>query len=125
MHDIRTLDQRHSAMQRASSPDQIPSVPERFKRQVVLVAAAVGLAVGSTAHAETCTNDTLLRIMERGKVVVGVKADYKPWGFKNSDGEIVGMEIDMAQGVGKLSALWVPTTTPRVPMSCLRKHWVW
>ena len=37
--------------------------------------------------------------MDRGKVVVGVKADYKPWGFKNSDGEIVGMEVDMAQGV--------------------------
>ena len=39
--------------------------------------------------------------MDRGKVVVGVKADYKPWGFKNTDGEIVGMEIDMAKDVAK------------------------
>ncbi len=31
--------------------------------------------------------------------VVGVKADYKPWGFRNSDGNIVGMEIDMAADV--------------------------
>ena len=37
--------------------------------------------------------------MSRGKIVVGVKADYKPWGFRNSDGNIVGMEIDMAADV--------------------------
>ena len=102
MQDITTLDQGISARQPAvyaSAPLSVSPVSRKFKRQVVLVAAAVGLAIGSTAHAETCSNDTLLRIMERGKVVVGVKADYKPWGFKNSDGEIVGMEIDMAQGV--------------------------
>ena len=37
--------------------------------------------------------------MERGKIVVGVKADYKPWGFRDSDGSLVGMEIDMAREV--------------------------
>jgi polar amino acid transport system substrate-binding protein len=31
--------------------------------------------------------------------VVGVKADYKPWGFRDSSGKLVGMEIDMAQDV--------------------------
>ena len=35
--------------------------------------------------------------MSRGEVVVGVKADYKPWGFRDSSGKIVGMEIDLAQ----------------------------
>jgi polar amino acid transport system substrate-binding protein len=37
--------------------------------------------------------------MSRGKVVVGVKADYKPWGYRDSDGSLVGMEIDMAKDV--------------------------
>ena len=37
--------------------------------------------------------------MDRGTLVVGVKADYKPWGFRDSDGKLVGMEIDMAQDV--------------------------
>lgn len=32
-------------------------------------------------------------------MVVGVKADYKPWGFRDSSGAIVGMEIDFAQAV--------------------------
>lgn len=35
--------------------------------------------------------------MKRGKVIVGVKADYKPWGYRDSSGAIVGMEIDIAK----------------------------
>jgi polar amino acid transport system substrate-binding protein len=37
--------------------------------------------------------------MSRGKIVVGVKADYKPWGYRDTSGDIVGMEIDMANDV--------------------------
>ena len=51
------------------------------------------------ATAEQCSNDTWNKVMSRGKLVVGVKADYKPWGFRNTDGEIIGMEIDMAKNV--------------------------
>ena len=44
-------------------------------------------------------NDRFKKVLERGKVVVGVKADYKPWGFRDTSGNLVGMEIDMAQDV--------------------------
>ena len=40
--------------------------------------------------------------MERGKIVVGVKADYKPWGFRSENGDLVGMEIDMAKKVAEI-----------------------
>ena len=59
---------------------------------------ALGLAAASTAEA-ACTNDTWNKVMSRGKLVVGVKADYKPWGFRNENGELVGMEVDMAKDV--------------------------
>ena len=66
--------------------------------------AAVGaLALTSfatTAYAAQCTNDVWKKVMERGKIVIGVKADYKPWGFRDADGNLVGMEIDMAMDVG-------------------------
>ena len=58
--------------------------------------ACLGLGTAFSANAQTCTNDVWNKVMERGKVVVGVKADYKPWGFRDSDGSIVGMEIDIA-----------------------------
>ena len=65
-----------------------------------LLASVMLFAMGtSTAYAASCTNDTWNKVMERGKLVVGVKADYKPWGYRNSDGELVGMEIDMAKDV--------------------------
>ena len=37
--------------------------------------------------------------MKRGKIVIGVKADYKPWGYRDSSGKLVGMEVDMAKDV--------------------------
>jgi len=59
--------------------------------------AALGMLASSASAA--CTNDAWNKVMSRGKIVVGVKADYKPWGFRNTDGAIVGMEIDMANDV--------------------------
>jgi len=61
----------------------------------VMVATTLS-GMSSAAHA-ACTNEVWNKVMTRGKIVVGVKADYKPWGFRNTDGSIVGMEIDVAQ----------------------------
>ncbi|MCR9257827.1 MAG: transporter substrate-binding domain-containing protein [Alphaproteobacteria bacterium] len=67
-----------------------------------VLSAAILSAITLTsvsAYSAQCTNETWNRVMERGKVVVGVKADYKPWGYRNESGELVGMEIDMAKDV--------------------------
>ena len=55
--------------------------------------------LGSAVSAAQCTNDVWNKVMKRGKVVVGVKADYKPWGYRSTSGELIGMEIDMAKDV--------------------------
>ncbi len=65
--------------------------------KTLATASAFGVLAAS-AHA-ACTNDVWNKVMERGKVVVGVKADYKPWGYRDADGTIVGMEIDIAQAM--------------------------
>ncbi len=69
----------------------------KLKKIAVTLSAAALLMTSATSYAEQCGNETWSKVMSRGKVVVGVKADYKPWGFRNSDGEIVGMEIDIAK----------------------------
>ena len=46
-----------------------------------------------------CSNMRWNKVMKRGKIIVGVKADYKPWGYRDSSGNLVGMEIDMAKDV--------------------------
>jgi polar amino acid transport system substrate-binding protein len=63
-----------------------------------LAASAIALSAAS-AIAAKCTNDVWNKVMSRGEVVIGVKADYKPWGFRNDTGELVGMEVDMAKEV--------------------------
>ena len=60
---------------------------------------AATLLTSATSYAAQCTNDVWNKVMSRGKIVIGVKADYKPWGFRDSSGAIVGMEIDMAKEV--------------------------
>ncbi len=67
-----------------------------MKKTLMLSAAALLLTTG-IAGAAQCTNDVWKKVMSRGKLVVGVKADYKPWGFRSESGELVGMEIDMAK----------------------------
>lgn len=73
--------------------------------KILTTAAAVStMAFGSIgpAYAGACTNDTWNKIRERKKIVVGVKADTKPWGYLSPDGKLVGMEADMAQEVADM-----------------------
>ena len=65
----------------------------------LLVSAIAALGFVAFAQGADAKNDRFMEVMKRGKVVVGVKADYKPWGFRNENGDLVGMEIDMAQDV--------------------------
>jgi polar amino acid transport system substrate-binding protein len=70
--------------------------PSLFKMLGLLGAAAL-LSINS-AWAQV---DTLASIKQKGKIVVGVKADYKPFGYLDPSGKIVGFEIDMANEIAK------------------------
>ena len=73
----------------------------KMKKTAVIAGVAAALLITSVPvnAAPQCTNDTWKKIMERGKIVIGVKADYKPWGHLSTDGKLVGMEADMAQDI--------------------------
>lgn len=44
---------------------------------------------------------TLARIMQRGILRVGVRADGMPWAFRNRFGELVGYDIDLVRGLAR------------------------
>jgi len=44
---------------------------------------------------------TLDNIKARGKLIVGVKNDYVPYGYLNDKGEVVGFEVSLAKYVAK------------------------
>ena len=42
--------------------------------------------------------DRLQEIQDRGHLVVGVKEDYSPFGFRDAEGTLVGYDVDVARG---------------------------
>jgi polar amino acid transport system substrate-binding protein len=62
-----------------------------------LVALVVG-ALALCGNAAWAQSDTLASVKQNGKLVVGVKADYKPFGYTDPSGKIVGLEVDLANG---------------------------
>lgn len=45
--------------------------------------------------------DTLNKIQQRGKMIVGVKYDTKPFGYINEKEQLVGFDIDLAKYIAK------------------------
>ena len=73
------------------------SYRDHCKTVLALVLVGLGLlGAGQSARA-----DDLAAIRERGRLIVGVKADYPPFGFRAPSGEIAGIEPALAADVAK------------------------
>lgn len=63
--------------------------------------ALLGLLAALAMLAQPAAADTLGHILSTHTLVAGVKTDYPPWGMRDSNGNIVGMEIDMVRDFAK------------------------
>jgi polar amino acid transport system substrate-binding protein len=61
--------------------------------------AMAGFAALAAITALQANAQTLDQIKQRGVLIVGSKADYKPFGYRDPSGAIVGFEPDMAKDV--------------------------
>jgi polar amino acid transport system substrate-binding protein len=68
----------------------------RLAKAFTTFALAFGFLWSAAAQA-----DVLDDIKSRGKLIVGVKADYRPFGFRDPSGAIIGLEPDLAADVAK------------------------
>ena len=71
---------------------------KNFIKIGISVAAVAGFAAATTS---TTFAGTLDDVFARGKLIVGVKADYAPWGMRDASGKVVGMEHDMIADFAK------------------------
>ena len=83
-----------------------------------IAGAALLATAASVATAASCTNDTWNKIMSSGKITVGVKPDYKPWGFRDPSGKLIGMEVDMAQDVADTMGVKLELVPVESPTAC-------
>ena len=70
----------------------------RLSRRFAMAALAAAFLGAGIAAAKT---DALDDIKQRGTLRVGTKADYKPYGYRDPSGAIVGIEPDLAADVAK------------------------
>ncbi len=82
----------------SSSPTEAGLTNFAHRLSHALLAALAVLAL-LTAPTRAQPSDTLAQIKQKGVLTVGVKNDYRPWGFLDPSGKISGMEIDLAQMV--------------------------
>lgn len=72
----------------------LASISARVVGTALAVAASLSLASGALAQ------ETQARAKERGKIVVGVKSDYVPFGYMNPvSKQVEGFEVDLAQDI--------------------------
>src|SRR5215207_10000006 len=87
---------RRSASLRANAGREGPARERHMLKRLfgAGLAALAGVAFAAGASAQT-----LDKIKSRGVLVVGTKADYKPFGFRDPSGAIVGFEPDIGKEV--------------------------
>lgn len=68
-----------------------------IKQKLSLYAVIVGLMAIMTIKSPLAKTAELAEIKERGKLIVAVKDNVRPLGFSNEQGNLVGLEIDIAR----------------------------
>jgi polar amino acid transport system substrate-binding protein len=72
----------------------------RFVRGLFLGALGT-LVLAFWTSAPASARDTLAQIKQRGTLIVGVKTDYKPFGYLDPSGKNVGIEPELAADVAR------------------------
>jgi len=76
-----------------------PSTADGACRRVGALLGMLAVALGTLAASGAARSDELDQVRARGTLVVGTKADYQPFGFRDASGAIVGFEPDLAQDI--------------------------
>jgi polar amino acid transport system substrate-binding protein len=65
------------------------------------LASLISLACAFGVMATPAKADQLEKVKERGKLIVGIKTDYPPFGYLDANGQVKGFEIDIAKFIAK------------------------
>jgi polar amino acid transport system substrate-binding protein len=88
---------------------------------VGLVALLLWPQAAKAGEAGPVMQDTLNTVIKRGELIVGTFDFFPPWGFRDAQNNIVGMDVDIAKELAgddvlkvKLTLVPVPTTQDRI-----------
>ena len=72
-----------------------------YKKIILLLILAVFILCGCAKAKKEPVANTLDDITKRGNVIIGVKTDTYPFGFKDKNGKYTGYDIDLANLIGE------------------------
>jgi polar amino acid transport system substrate-binding protein len=80
---------------------------------------ALALLPGVARAQAPAAQDTLQAVIKRGELIVGTFDFFPPWGFRDAQNNIVGMDVDIAKDLAeqmkvKLTLVAVPTAPDRI-----------
>ena len=68
---------------------------------VLVVALCLSTALFAQAASETGVDNSLQKVLDAGKFVLGLDDSFPPMGYRDENNEIVGYDIDLAKEVSK------------------------
>lgn len=72
-----------------------------MKNKLLSIIALCFILVMSGCTKKADNTDTLDKILQRGKIIVGTKYDTKPFGYMDEDQQLKGFDIDLAKYIAK------------------------
>jgi ABC-type amino acid transport substrate-binding protein len=73
------------------------SMFKAVSRAAVLVLALIGVAVPNATAQSSDSDSSVAAAKKRGRLIVGVKYDFPPFGFVDEKRQVVGFEVDIAR----------------------------
>ncbi|MDD3436383.1 MAG: glutamate ABC transporter substrate-binding protein [Candidatus Gastranaerophilales bacterium] len=71
-----------------------------MKKIFILLLGIMFIVTGCTQKENN--QDSLSKILQRGKIIVGVKFDTKPFGYMNQNQQLIGFDVDLAKYISKI-----------------------
>ena len=72
-----------------------------YKKIILLLIFTIFIFCGCSKPQKEPVVNTLNDITKRGEVVIGIKTDTYPFGFKDKNGKYIGYDIDLANMIGQ------------------------
>src|SRR4030095_4850880 len=96
-------------------------IPRGTRIGVLAIIGLLALALwpGVVRAQAPAAQDTLQAVIKRGELIVGTFDFFPPWGFRDAQNNIVGMDVDIAKDLAeqmkvKLTLVAVPTAPDRI-----------
>lgn len=74
-------------------------VMRKYLKLLAFAAVALGAIQLISTRDAVAGNDRFKDVISRGVLRVGVQQALRPWGFRNESGQLIGIEVDLAQDV--------------------------